>query len=267
MNIQHLEPVGYFHFAHSYVRGNWHNEKASSFSLMAKSCHDIDWILWVMGKKCVRISSFGSLNYFTSKNKPEGATARCLDCPVSPSCAYSAVKIYVDPVSKGIVNFPVTHINVTDINAENVRKELETSPYGRCVYTMDNDVLENQIVNMQFEDGSTASFTMIAFTGDVCTRKTKIFGTLGEIETDSTIIKHVDFLTDKTTIHKPYENVTSESDGHGGGDYGLMHAFIKAVATRDQSLTCDAKTTLTSHLMVFEAEKSRLQNNVVNIDW
>ena len=87
MNIQHLEPVGWWHHAHSYVRGNWRREDESSFFLMAKACHDVDLITYMMGDvKCTQVSSFGSLQLFNAENKPAGAASRCLDCAVEADC-------------------------------------------------------------------------------------------------------------------------------------------------------------------------------------
>nr|CAB3262198.1 uncharacterized protein LOC100178609 [Phallusia mammillata] len=259
VTIQHLEPVGFFHFAHSYVRGNWRNTEQSSFSLLAKSCHDIDLICSWMPTQCKRVSSFGSLNHFKPENKPKDAGNRCTDCSVESTCPYSAVKIYLDRAKRGNFRWPVSI--VTDVEDLEVLKEkLQTGPYGRCVYECDNDVCDNQVVNMEFEGGKTASFTMIAFTESVCARQTKVFGTLGELTYNGDIeVDHFDFLSKQRKTYYCTSNATAGLGGHGGADFHLVQNFIKAVAENDPSyIKSGIDETLESHRIVFAAEQSRL---------
>ncbi|XP_068161296.1 putative oxidoreductase YteT isoform X2 [Antennarius striatus] len=268
IHIQHLEPVGAYHFAHSYVRGNWRNESESSFSLLAKSCHDIDLIHhWAGPRRWVKISSFGSLSHFRKESKPAGAADRCLDCSVEKDCPYSACKIYLDSVKEGNTGFPVSIIcqnSYPDI--ESVTEVLRTGPYGRCVYECDNDVCSNQVVNLEFEGGVTAAFTMIAFTEKICQRNTTIYGSKGELSYDGHEIRVFDFLTKGSTRYTPSKDspIHFGMSGHGGADYHLMDAFISAVANNDPSLIRSGlEETLMSHLLVFEAERSRLESRVV----
>ena len=267
-SIQHQEPVGFSHFAHSYVRGNWRNTKEATFSLMAKSCHDIDIITHLMGgARCRSVSSFGSLRHFKKSQKPAAAgdALRCLDCAHERQCPYSAKRIYLDPTARGVEAFGL-HA-VTDIaDIENVADALRTGPYGRCVYESDNDVVDNQVVAMEFEGGQTAAFTMIAFSEAVCVRKTTVFGTLGEIVSDSDdSVTVYDFVTRKKREVNPAQTLTSLS-GHGGGDFGLMHAFISAVANNDAAfLLSGTAETLQSHSLVFAAEHARLNRQVVDV--
>ncbi|XP_028850811.1 uncharacterized protein LOC114798891 isoform X1 [Denticeps clupeoides] len=268
MHIQHLEPVGFYHFAHSFVRGNWRNEAQSSFALLAKSCHDLDLIHhWTGGRRCIKISSFGSLNHFRKENKPVGAADRCLDCLVEKTCPYSACKIYLDRVKQGHVGWPVSVIcssSVPDI--ESVTEALRNGPYGRCVYECDNNVCSNQVVNIEFEGGLTVAFSMVAFTEEICQRKTSIYGSKGELTYDGNRIRVFDFLTKKTTLHSS-ESSAPESfamAGHGNADYHLVDAFISAVASADPSLIHSGpEETLASHRLVFLAERARLENRVV----
>ena len=100
--VDQIENVGYWHQAHSFVRGNWCNSAESSPMILAKSCHDMDIILWLVGRRCERVSSFGSLRHFTADNIPEGAPERCLDnCPHAETCPYYAPKIYMDMTKTG----------------------------------------------------------------------------------------------------------------------------------------------------------------------
>lgn len=271
ISVQHLEPVGWFHFAHSYVRGNWRREDETSSSLLAKSCHDIDWIRWIVGKKCVSTSSFGTLNHFRKEKKPEGAGTRCLDCRVERECPYSAKKIYLERIEGGHTKWPVSVIVDDHPTVANVREALETGPYGRCVYECDNDVMDNQVVNMLFEEGKTASFSMIAFTKEVCTRKTRIFGTRGQLEGDGHRVTTFDFNSLQTASCCPTEEDAkpdTKLTGHDFGDYYLMKDFVDAVGFNDPSfISSTPEETLESHVMVFRAEKARKDNVVASLDW
>jgi predicted dehydrogenase len=117
VNVQSLEPVGYWHQAHSYVRGNWRREGISSPMLLAKCCHDVDWIRFIIGRRCASVQSFGTLKHFRTDQKPRGATNRCLDCPHEASCPYSAKKIYLSRVAQGRMGWPVD-VLTPDVNAE-----------------------------------------------------------------------------------------------------------------------------------------------------
>ena len=102
INIQHIEPVGNQHFAHSFVRGNWGKEANTTFSLMSKSCHDIDILSdYLSGLTPKKVHSCGSIGHFTSSKKPKeaGGATRCLDCAYESKCVWSAKKIYMDPLS------------------------------------------------------------------------------------------------------------------------------------------------------------------------
>lgn len=268
ISIQHLEPVAHWHQAHSFVRGNWRNEAESSFMLMAKSCHDVDWLRYIMDKPCKEVQSFGSLRYLTKACQPKGAADRCTDCPIEieSSCAYSALKIYMrDRVAKGQLQWPVD-VLVDEVTPANVVEALRTGPYGRCVFACDNDVVDHQVINMRFADDSTIGMTMTAFCNEGG-RQTRIFGSLGAIRGDSQLIHITNYLTGETkTIDTNLANDGGILSGHGGGDLSLIKSFCQALATGDDScILSGVDETLESHLMVFAAEESRKKSVIVTV--
>lgn len=262
VSIHHIENIQYWHFAHSYVRGNWRNSKETTPMIVAKCCHDTDIINFLLnGKKCKRITSFGSLSYFKKENAPEGAAERCEDCPHNKICMYSAYKYLEDRSLRK--NFRDI-IKRTDDNNEFLTYLL-TTPYARCVYHCDNNVADHQVVNMEYEDGTTASWQACAFTAEGL-RHTKIMGSKGEIEgcidKDEFVVK--DFLTGNETAVKVHTPKTL----HSGGDECIMEHFTNMV--RNPELARDKNIvglSLQGHIMAYAAEESRLNGGkVVELD-
>jgi predicted dehydrogenase len=262
--MQHLEPVGFWHQAHSFVRGNWGNEAKSSFMLLAKSCHDMDWINYIMGGKCQSVSSFGALKHFCQADKPAGAGMRCLDCAIETECPYSAKRFYLDKIEANKLGWPLD-VLTPDTTVEGVTKALQEGPYGRCVYECDNDVVDNQVVNLAFDGGRHVSFMMTAFNSGGG-RKTSLFGTKGEIYGDSDKLRLYDFMTKEWQDIEISTADHTAAGGHGGGDTGLMKAFIAALGENDPSkILSGPENSLQSHLMVFAAEKARKEHRIIDL--
>jgi len=267
VSLQHLEPVGWWHQAHSFVRGNWRNESESSPMLLAKSCHDMDWIRHIMGHKCLRVSSFGSLKHFRQEEKPAGAADRCISCPntVESRCPYSATRQYLGLIREKKLDWPVD-ILTTNLTESGVTEALRTGPYGRCVYACDNDVVDNQVVILEFEGGRTANFTMTAFT-PFSDRITKVFGTHGALYGDGSKIQHHNFVSGETSVIDTAASQAGILGGHGGGDLGLMDSFIAAIQKNDPSqILSGPDDSLETHLIVFAAEQSRKESRITSVN-
>ncbi len=257
VSVQHFEPIEHIHMSHSYVRGNWHNSKETTPIILAKSCHDLDILRWMLDKKSKTIHALGDLSWFKTANAPEGSTARCSDgCKVEATCPYSALKIYYRERNR---NYVFDLPEDKDKQAAYVLEQLKTTNYGRCVYRMDNDQPDHYTTNILFDEGVTASFSMEAFTSYEG-RRTRVMGSLGDIVGDMTSFIHTDFTTGKKTEWK------TATDGHGGGDWRLAANWVEAVAKNDPSLlTSTIDASIESHLMGFAAEQSRKENKVVEI--
>lgn len=258
VGVEHLEPVGWWHFAHSYVRGNWRRTDESSFSLLTKCCHDLDWLRYVVDAPPARISSVGSLHHFHAGNRPPAAADRCLDCAVEPTCPYSAARFYRDCLANPDLHDWPLSVLTRDLTEASVHAALREGPYGRCVYACDNDVVDHQVVTVSFAGGVTATLTMSAFTPGGH-RRTRIMGSHGYIEGDGEFVTHTDFATGEVTTVDVRAGGADAASGHGGGDRALMAAFVAAVATGDRSLVRSGPAeSLDSHRMAFAAERSRL---------
>lgn len=266
VSVQHLEPVGYWHQAHSYVRGNWRREDEAAFMLMAKSSHDIDWLQHIVGRRIASVASFGGLRHFRAEEAPEGSTARCVDCPLQNTCAYSATTLYRGQLASGDTGWPLD--TVIDIpTSEELERALREGPYGRCVYRSDNDVVDHQVVAMEFEGGASGVFTMTGFNRGGH-RRTRIFGSLGELVTDGEKVEVYEFGDAAPTIYDAdVLGDATAAGGHGGGDAALMDAYVHAVASGDTSgILSDGEASLSSHLAVFAAERARRLGSVSAVD-
>lgn len=250
VSIQHNENIGYYHFAHSYVRGPWNNSETSGPLTLTKSCHDMDILLYLLGNThCQQISSYGALSVFNRDHyDPNTMAPMCVDCPQNESCAFSAPKLYSSGKIKSVV-FDLSSV-------DKVRENLGTSPYGRCVYHCDNNVVDHQSTAIKFDNGVTATFNLSAFSAKV-NRSLKIMCQFGEIRAIEKpyLIETTDFRTDETTVTE----LDIRDRGHGGGDKAFVKDFMESYL-HGVPFNSTLEQAIESHAMALLAEESRKDN-------
>jgi predicted dehydrogenase len=260
VSLDQLEAVEHIHQSHSFVRGNWGKEETSCFMLLAKSCHDLDAIGWLIDKPCEQVNSYGKLSHFRPENAPIGAPHYCVQgCPAEDSCPFHAAKVY------GTEQHWRHSAGFANLSERETLEALKTSRFGRCVYHCDNDVVDHQVVAMQFGEGVTATFTMTAFTpwGG---RYVRIHGTKGylEVKIDQNQIDMWEFWAGNRHTRM---DIPEGVGGHGGGDDRLIRDLVRAVAENDASrIKTTTYESLRTHKIVFAAEQSRLEGRSVRLE-
>ncbi len=262
LSISMYENVGYWHFAHSYVRGNWRRIDESGPVILTKCCHDMDIATWMAEDHVREVSSFGRLSHFREENAPEGAPARCTDgCPVEDTCPFYAPAFYLGPG----IGWPTSAVSV-DTSMEARRKALETGPYGRCVYRSDNTAVDHQVLNAEFEGGTTFNFGVRANTAD-CYRTIRLVGEQGEIDghfekREVLLTRHGQGYSDSCT--REIFKTELWDGGHGGGDTGVVRNFLRAVHEQDRAgMEHSLDIAVEGHLLSFAAEQARTSRQII----
>jgi predicted dehydrogenase len=260
ITAEHRENVSYWHMAHSFVRGNWRSTRHCSPMILSKCCHDLDLLFWNLGP-VARLGSFGALSHYRADRAPSGAPPRCTEgCPVEESCPFYAPRLYLTDN----VEWPVNAIS-EDLSLAARRRALETGPYGRCVYACDNDVVDHQTVSLELASGATAVLVMHGHSHEE-QRTMRYDGTRGTLRgrffkaMESGIEIH-DHRTGRVEQLCPDPG----DDAHGGGDAGLVQAFVRSVRREAEPGLTGARESLESHLLAFAAEEARSRGTVVDM--
>ena len=222
INIQMVESVSYHHLSTSYVRGKWANSKKCHTSmLLAKCCHDLDLMTWLMGEDApVSVASVGSQFHFRPENAPENSGTRCLvDCPRVEYCDFSAKRMYLDHPDSWEVYVWKDLEDVENPTDEQRRALLEKSDFGRCMFKCDNDVVDHQSVMVNFKSGATGTFNLAGGAAESL-RTIRIIGTkgdiYGELENKFVKIKTLNPEPGKYFDERFVDLTDTPDDGHGG---------------------------------------------------
>jgi hypothetical protein len=247
------------------------------------------------------------LLHFRSENAPTDAPERCLDgCPASGTCPYYAPFIYmdllplwrtIDSTSSGLtkwtaqaeLRFPwlveaasalipllrqvsdyrgwprsVLTLNPTP---ENLYQALLTGPYGRCVYRCNNDVVDHQVVSMEFEGGLSVTLTMHGHS-HIEGRTTKIEGSHASLEAAFSLGgSWIEISNHRDGEMTRYNTSASLPSSHSGGDEGLLEAFIDSLrGEKIEAAKRVADEALESHLLAFAAEEARIRERTIRLE-
>ncbi len=257
IHVEHMEAIGHLRFTHNYVRGRWAKEANNTILLLHKCSHDVDFVAWLVDEPCARVSSFGCLGYFNPSHAPEGSGKRCLDdCQILNRCPYSAIRLYVDGDLTGRIQ------DIGDTHSREARLEaVKRGPFGACVWRAGNDVVDHQVVSMEFESGTTATCTMTGYSA-THGRRTSLQGTKGDLLFDE--------ATDRITIRKfaevePEFILVQRPNAYHPEDRDIVANWLSAIHDSSAGVAVDAREAMRTHAIVFAAEQSRKERRTVEM--
>ena len=257
IHVEHMEAIGHLRFTHNYVRGRWAREAGNTSLLLHKCSHDLDFIAWLIAEPCLRVSSFGGLSHFKPECAPPGASHRCLDgCRLLETCPYSAVRLYVDDDLTG---------RREDLGAASTREErreaVRHGPFGACVWHAGNDVVDHQVVAMEFAGGATATCVMTGYSASHG-RRTRLQGTRGELvfdEAGETITIRGFSGGDGEVIRAP------RPGAYHPEDRDIVAEWLSAIRDASRSITVDAGEAARTLALVLAAEQSRKEARTIEM--
>lgn len=254
LSVSHTEHVGNDRTAHTYVRGPWNVAEMDTTVFLSKCCHDVDFVLWLIGNDVRTVRSYGKENHFTPENAPEGAAPRCLECRHEKTCRYSAVDLYVRRKDwiKGFVP------TAGETHEDAVMRALKESRYGRCVYACPtNDVLDHQVVELEMHSGIHAEIAMKCPTEED-NRVTRIEFENAVLEGDEEMIT-VTYKDGREP--ESYDFTWSKGMAfHADADLHIVADFIEKTLHDDVNVRTASSEAVVSHIVCFMAEESRLSD-------
>ena len=248
LSVQHTERVGRDRLSHTFVRGPWNKTEMNTSVFFTKCCHDVDFVLWLIGEDVARVDVAKGKQLFTAENAPEGSAIRCVNCSLEQSCKYSAVDLYLRR-KDWIKGFTALQGECED---DMIRRILNESRYGRCVYHCpENDVTSHQCVNLEMTSGIRAGITMDC-TSEESNRITVIECENAIISGDESIIE-VNYRNGQPTETYDFE-WAKKLKFHAGADQLIIKEFIEAVSEGHLQTRTPDTTSLISHSICFLAE-------------
>jgi len=235
-----------------YMRGWRRLEKNSGPLILEKCSHDMDLLNWFAGSTARRICSFGLRNRFVPN--PEAAQ-HCADCKLTDTCRYTP-----EHLKERFLTAPADVLEAIG----------ELIPWANdlCVFNSDKDVIDHQVVNVEYDNGVLATFNLCC-DQPYNSRTIRIGGTDGQIY--GAIESNQIVVTDSplVSVSQPPREVIHlkpAGSGHHGGDARLgedVDAMLDGKVA--QLARVGLREGIDACLLALGAEVSRRENRVVDM--
>jgi len=173
-----------------YIMGDWRRLKENAGShALEKCCHDIDIVNWLVESRASRVASFGGLDFFTRENEH--------------------------------------HIDRLGVDQKNRQAYLvRKGEQGLNPFSANKDIVDNQVVILEFANRVRASFHMNSNSG-IPERRLYICGTEGAIRAD--VLKGTIELQQIGFESVPEDFSAGVIGMHGEGDGVLARELVLAM--------------------------------------